>query len=153
MTPTKFFFFLKNKIQFYSKIIMHLIIHHREVKNIRNSEQTWKAGPVSAEFIILQPPMKPKRNNLLRITSVGGSSTKLSKFFTHGGDSSTFFFNLLFKLIFVFLLCTKLAINIFSKAASIDSSLLSCPEYCCNRKFLDPQISSSEASGLIPRRR
>lgn len=115
-------------------------------------EQTWKAGPPSAEFIILHPPMNAKRNNLLKITSVAGSSTKLSKFFTQGGDSSTFFFNLLFKLIFVFLLFMKLAMRIFSKAASIDSSLLSCPAYCCKRKLRELQISSSDASGGIPRR-
>nr|AFK34808.1 unknown [Lotus japonicus] len=102
---------------------------------------------------MLQAPMKAKRNNLRRIISVGGSSTKFSKLLTHGGDSSTFFFNLLFKLIFVFFLCRKLAVNIFSKAASIDSSLLSCPAYCCNRKFLEPQISSSEASRPTPSRR
>lgn len=147
------FFFLK-KYSFILKNAFRYTPNRRgKRKKKRNSKQTWKAGPVSAEFIILQPPMKAKRNNLLRMISGGGSSTKFSKFFTHGGDSSTFFFNLLFKLIFVFLLCMKLAINNFSKAASIDSSLLSCPAYCCNRKFLDPQISSSEASGLIPRRR
>lgn len=101
---------------------------------------------------MLHPPMNAKRNNLLKMTSVGGSSTKLSKFLTQGGDSSTFFFNLLFRLIFVFFLCWKLAISSFSKAASIDSSLLSCPAYCWRRKLRDPQISSSDALGLMPSR-
>ena len=122
-----------------------------EIKT-ENIEQTWKAGPPSAEFMILQPPINANRNNLLKMTSVGGSSTKLSKFLIQGGDSSTFFFNLVFKLILVFFLCWKLSISIFSNAASIDSALLSWPEYCSKRKLREPQISSSEASRLIPRR-
>ena len=61
-------------------------------------------------------PLNAKRNSLLKIITVGGSSTKLSKFLTQGGDSSTFFFNLVFKLILVFFLFLKLAISIFSKA-------------------------------------
>lgn len=86
---------------------------------------TWKAGPASAEFITLQQAMKVNRNNRLKIMTGGGISTKLSKFFTHGGDSSTFFLSLLFKLIFIFFLLLKLVISNFSKAASIDSALVS----------------------------
>lgn len=119
---------------------------------LAETKQTWNAGPPSAEFIMLHPTMNAKRNSILKMTSVGGSSTKLSKCFTQGRDSSTLFFNLLFKLIFLFFLCWKVPINSFSRAASIDSSLLSCPTYCWRRKLRDPQISSSDASGPPPRR-
>ncbi|GER30304.1 L-lactate dehydrogenase [cytochrome] [Striga asiatica] len=64
-----------------------------------NATLTWKAGPASAEFIKLQPAIKPNRKARLKIMAWGGigSSTKLTKFLTHGGDSSTFFFSLVFK--------------------------------------------------------
>lgn len=102
--------------------------------------------------MILQPPMKAKRNSLLNIVSMGGISTKSRRVLTHGGDSSTFFFSLVFRLILVFFLLMKLDMRSFSKAPSIDSWLLSCPAYCSKRKLREAQISSSEAYGLIPKR-
>lgn len=93
-----------------------------------------------------------KEEQILRIITVWGTSTKLSKFFTQDGDSSTFFFSLLFKFIFVLFLFLKLAISNFSKAASIDSALLSSPPYWFSKKLRAPQTSSSEASLLTPRR-
>lgn len=114
--------------------------------------RTWKAGPASAEFITLQHAIKEKRNNRLIMITGGGSSTKVSKFLTHGGDSSTFFFSLVFKLIFVRFLLLKLDINNFSNAASIDSKLVSWTAYWLNKKLRALQTSSSEASVVIPRR-
>jgi len=102
--------------------------------------------------MILQPPMKAKRKSLLKIVSMGGISTKSRRALSHGGDSSTFFFNFDLRLILVFFLLIKLDMRSFSKAPSIDSSLLSCPAYCCKRKLREAQISSSEAYGLTPRR-
>ena len=108
----------------------------------RKYRTNWKAGPPSAEFMILQPPINANRNNLLKMTSVGRSSTKLSKFLIQGGDSSTLFFNL------VFFLCWKLSTSIISNAASIDSALLSWPEYCSKRNCASPKFLPQRHHGL-----
>nr|GMD34032.1 hypothetical protein Iba_chr09cCG8240 [Ipomoea batatas]GMD38944.1 hypothetical protein Iba_chr09fCG8880 [Ipomoea batatas] len=80
------------------------VLSLRKYMQAAKDNATWKAGPASAAFITLQTAMNPNRNNLLKIITPGGISTKLSRFLTHGGDSSTFFFSLVFKLIFVFFL-------------------------------------------------
>lgn len=69
------------------------------------STDTWNAGPFSAEVAMLQPAMKAKKNNLLEMISICGTSKYPSSAFTHDGDSSTRFFSLVFRLILVFFRC------------------------------------------------
>jgi len=40
----------------------------------KNKACTWNAGPFSAEVAMLHPAMKAKKNNLLEIISIDGTS-------------------------------------------------------------------------------
>lgn len=100
-----------------------------ENRTVIGGDVTWKAGPPSAGFITLQTPRSPKRIARWEITVELGTSTIFARFRIHGGDSATFFFKLLFKLIFDLFRSRKLPIIILSYAASMDSRLLSWSTY------------------------